>query len=120
MYSALKLMFCCFELIVLFSFAVTTFPVNTTALPCQAANFTCAGTGDFFHWKVNGEDDNNIVNAGRGLDRNNVYDGQSRSSTLIVPANGINENVTVECVIIELDPVSKSSSPPTHLSIEGK
>ena len=116
----MKLTFCCFEVNVLFSFAVTTFPVNTTALPCQTANFTCTGIGDFFNWIVNEVSASAPDNAGRGLDTSDDSVGQNLSGTLIVPANGMNDNVAVECFIIMISAGSVFDSPSAYLSVEGK
>ena len=107
--------------LLLFLCAVTFIPVNTTAMPCQVANFTCAGTGNLLFWEVNGIVANDLDNAGRGLVEIIEVDGQNRSNTLIVPAISINNNVAVQCFIVVVSLGSVISSPPAHLLFdEGK
>ena len=58
-------------------------------------------------------------NAGRGLDPTDDSDGRNLSSTLIVPANGVNDNVAVECFIVKISAGSVFDSQSAYLSIKG-
>ena len=101
--------------------AVTVNPINATVRACEAANFTCVGFGDFVNWELNGEAEDDPPNVGRGLVRTDVANGLNRSSTLTVPANNGNDNVAVECFVINiLGNPTVDISPPAHLSVGGK
>ena len=105
-----------------FSCIVTTIPVNTTARVCEVANFTCAGTGTFVTWALNGETSTSPENVERGVATKDVVDGLNISSTLTVAVNKEDDNLTIDCYTFDTSviPHAVDYAPRVYLSVKGE
>ena len=85
----------------------------------ETALFMCAGEAVGSYWEVNGDPDNVPVNTQRGVVVNDDNtDPSLYKSTLTIPGTVENDNVSIQCVLI--DGANADFSTVVYLTVLGK